>query len=129
MQIYYFSRTGRSEMVAKELAQKHNVTAKKIDDHIDWSGKAGYIKAGGKALSNKSVPIDYPSLDDDKDIYVVFPLWAGSTPPAINTFIKEIGAGKIVAIVTSKGSTLKNKYGFKEVIDLIGEDAPLPEEL
>lgn len=129
MQIYYFSRTGRSKDVAERLAEHYQVTARIIDDHKDWSGKVNYMKAGAMAMSGKSIPADYEEPDLKDDIVVVFPLWAGAMPPAVNTFVDAIGKEKIVAIVTSLGSTLAKRDGFKKVIDLVGKELILPEEI
>lgn len=130
MQIYYFSRTGRSKMVAEKLAQSYSVTAEAIDDHKDWTGKINYMKAGAMALSGKTVPVDYKKPDIADDIIVVFPLWAGAMPPAVKTFVEEVGQNRIIAVVTSLGSTLKKRDEFKKVYDLVGQkELTIPEEL
>ena len=43
MQIYYFSRTGRSKKIAEELAGRFGVTARIIDDNKNWAGKFRYL--------------------------------------------------------------------------------------
>ena len=98
MQIYYFSRTGRSKKIAEELAGRFGVTARMIDDNREWGGKINYVKAG-------------------------------AMPPGVKTFTEEVGREKITAVVTSLGSTLKNRDGFKNVIDLVGKEISAPEEL
>ena len=98
MQIYYFSRTGRSKKIAEELAGRFGVTARMIDDNREWGGKINYVKAG-------------------------------AMPPGVKTFTEEVGRENITAVVTSLGSTLKNRDGFKNVIDLVGKEISAPEEL
>jgi len=129
MQIYYFSRTGRSKEIAEDLAARYGTEVRKIDDHKDWSGKVNYMKAGAMAMSGKKIPVSYEKPDPGDDIVVVFPLWAGSMPPSISTFVEEVGGKHITAVVTSLGSTLKKRDGFKKVIDLVGNDIKAPEEL
>ena len=127
MQVYYFSRTGRSKAIAEEMASHCNTEARIIDDHRNWSGKVNYIKAGAMALSGKTIPVDYIEPDADDEIIVVFPLWAGTMPPGVKTFADKVGKEKITAVVTSLGSTMKQRDGFKKIIDLVGEDITAPD--
>lgn len=129
MQVYYFTRTGRSEAVALQIAEKYGVCAERIDDHRDWQGNAGYAKAGMMATLRRSVPADYMKPDLNDDIVVVFPLWAGTMPPAVRTFVDSVGREHTVAVVTSLGSTLKDRKGFRKVIDLVGQELTVPEHI
>ena len=129
MQLYYFSRTGRSKKIAEELAGRFGVTARMIDDNREWGGKINYVKAGAMAMGGKTIPVTYERPGKADDIVVVFPLWAGAMPPGVKTFTEEVGREKITAVVTSLGSTLKNRDGFKNVIDLVGKEISAPEEL
>lgn len=129
MQIYYFSRTGRSKDIADQLADRYGTSARKIDDHTNWDGRASYMKAGFMALFGRSLPVDYIEPDPDDDIAVVFPLWASSMPPGIRTFVENIGRERITAVVTSLGGTLKKRDGFHKVIDLPGREISAPESL
>lgn len=127
MQIYYFTRSTRSQKIAEELALKNNTTARRIDDHKNWQGKWGYIKAAVMAISGKTVKIDYQKPEAECKIVVVCPLWAGKLPPAVKAFAKEIGAARLVCVVTSLGSKLTERDGFAQVIDLVGEDISAPD--
>lgn len=129
MQIYYFSRTGRSKKIAEELANRLGVAARMIDDNKEWGGKINYMKAGAMAMSGKTIPVIYEKPEMTDDITLVFPLWAGAMPPGVKTFAQEVGQEKITAIVTSLGSTLKKRDGFKKVIDLVGKEISAPEGL
>ncbi|MEG1433316.1 MULTISPECIES: flavodoxin [Eubacterium] len=127
MQVYYFSRTGRSKAIAEQLASRYQTTARMIDDHKNWDGKVNYMKAGAMALSGKTIPVDYLEPDMTDKIIVVFPLWAGTMPPGIKSFVETVGKENITAIVTSLGSTMKQRDGFKKIIDLVGENITLPD--
>lgn len=127
MQIYYFTRTGRSKDIAEQLANRYDVVTRKIDDHKNWLGKWNYKKAAIMALFGKGVKVDYIKPDINDEIVVVFPLWAGNMPPGVKTFVNEVGKENITAIVTSLGSTLRKRNGFKKVIDLVGENICAPE--
>ena len=50
-------------------------------------------------------------------------------PPGIKTFVETVGKENITAIITSLGSTIKQREGFKNIIDLEGEDISATEEL
>lgn len=129
MQIYYFSRTGRSKVIADQLAERYQTTARMIDDHRNWMGKMNYMKAVAMALKGSGVEADYIQPDVSDEIVVVFPLWAGAMPPAVVTFVNDTHKENITAVVTSLGSTLQQRDGFKKVIDLVGENISAPETL
>lgn len=129
MQVYYFTRTGRSKKIAEELAVRHGVQAWKIDDGKSWAGASGYLKAGYMSTSKKNLPATYQKPDGDEQIICVFPVWAGTFPPAVKTFIDEIGRERVIAVPTSLGSTMKDRQGFIKVIDLVGKSIAAPEEL
>ena len=127
MQIYYFSRTGRSKAIAEQIASRYQTTARVIDDHKNWNGKVNYIKAGAMALSGKTIPVDFIEPDIADEIIVVFPLWAGTMPPGVKKFVEIVGKENVTAIITSLGSTIKQRYGFKRIIDLVGKDISVPD--
>lgn len=129
MQIYYFSRTGRSQAIAQQLAKRYHTQARLIDDHKNWDGKVNYMKAGAMAISGKGIPADYIKPDMSDDIVVVFPLWAGTMPPGVRTFVEAVGKENITAIITSLGSTMKQRDGFKKIIDLVGKEITAPDQV
>lgn len=129
MQIYFFTRSGRSEHIARQLAVRYETKVRRITDHRNWQGKINYIKAGYMSATNKSLPADYKKPDSESSIAVVFPLWAGTFPPAVKTFIDEVGRENIICVVTSLGSKLKDRQGFINVIDLVGDKIQVPTKL
>ena len=129
MQIYYFTRTERSKRIAEELAAHHSVQAQGINDGKSWDGTLGYLRAGFLSATKKSLPTTYHKPADDEPIVLVFPVWAGTFPPAVRTFTAEVGRERITAVPTSLGSTIKDRQGFAKVIDLVGSSISAPEEL
>ncbi len=125
-QIYYYTRTGRSEKLAKKLAAEHSCPLHKITDKENWDGIMGFLRGGAKASKKEYLPITYtpPTLDNDSDIILVFPVWAGGFPPAVNTFLRDLDTFKhqITLIPTSLGTKLKHRDRFKCVIDVVGKD-------
>jgi len=116
--VYFYTRTGTSEKVAKEI----DLNALKITDDKNWSGAWGFVKASFSALMKKSVPVKYQKPKNSEEIILVMPLWAEGMPPAVRTFINEVGREKIKLVVTSKGSKLRDRAGFIKVVDLVGEN-------
>lgn len=129
MQIYYFTRSGRSKQIAETLAVRYETTARLIDDHKNWQGKWGYMKAALMAMSGKTPKVEYQKPKPEEKIAVVFPLWAGKLPPAVKTFASEIGREKMICVVTSMGSKLNDRKDFAKVIDLVGNNISVPDEL
>lgn len=129
MQIYYFTRSGRSKGIAETLAARYETAARCIDDHKNWQGKVNYIKAAAAAMGRETPTVDYQAPDLAEQIAVVCPLWAGNLPPAVKTFAKEVGREKLICIVTSLGSKLADREGFAKVIDLVGAPITAPEAL
>ncbi len=129
MKIYYFTRTGKSERIAKELAEQNGSIANKIDDGKNWRGIFKFIVAGFMATKSKTLPIKYLKPETNEDIVLVFPVWASFFPPAIRTFINDIGRDKIILLPVSAGSMLKDRVGFIKIIDLVGDDAKAPKSL
>lgn len=127
MQIYYFTRTGRSKKIAETLAVRYGVTAQRIEDGKSWAGAVGFIKACLMSVGKKSLSARYPEPAAGGPIILVFPVWASTFPPAVRAFTDAVGRARITAIPTSEGSTLKDRAGFARVIDLVGKEISAPE--
>ena len=118
--LYYFTRTGNSEAIALELCKRYNCDIFEIDDHKDWHGPIGYLRAGYASMKKQTLPIEYEKPKVDDEILLCFPIWAGDFPPAIRTFLSEV-KNPISAYVSSKGSTLAQRNMFKQVFDITGD--------
>ncbi len=122
IQVFYFTRTNRSETIAKKIAEKYNADVFKISEEEEYKGALGFIKGGAKSAKKETANISYEKPSVDKTIVLVFPIWAGGFPPAINTFILQNKKENIILIPTSLISILKDRQGFKKVIDLVGKE-------
>lgn len=129
MQVYYFTRTHRSEKIARELADRYCVTANKIDDGKSWKGFFGFLRAGRMATKKMSLPAQYTTPKDGETILLSFPLWASNMPPAVRTFVNEVGRDRIICLPTSGGGTFADPKGFIRVIDLPGKNISAPKDL
>ena len=128
MQVYYFTRTGRSKKIAEELAAKQGVSARAIRDDKNWNGPIGWLKAGFYSIKRKGLPAKYEKPAEGETVAVVFPVWADGFPPAMRTFVQEVGRKNIIAVPTSLSSTLTDREGFQKVIDLAGKEISAPKE-
>ena len=126
MQVYYFTRTGRSKKVAEELAERYDTKAQEIADDVDWQGPVGYLKAGYKAFRGEDLPARYNKPAAKDELILVFPVWAGTFPPAVRGFLEREGRAKVICMPTSIGSKLKDREGFIKVIDLVGKEIETP---
>ncbi len=122
IQVYYYTRTGRSKKIAEKIAEENGAGVFPIVSEENFSGAVGFIKGGAKASKKEDAKIEYAKVDKDKTIILAFPIWAGTFPPAVNTFIKENDKGNIILVATSLKTKLKDRDGYKKVIDLIGKD-------
>lgn len=119
--VYYFSRTGDCETIAKSIAAQTNGTVSRITDDQDWGGIAGFLKGGAASLKRIVVDVNFeiPTVNNDT-IYLCFPVWANSFPPAVRAFIEKVGRENIILVPKSLGTHLKDKEGFKQVIEIVG---------
>ena len=126
MQVYYFTRTGRSKKVAEELAERYETKAQEIADDVNWQGAMGYLKAGYESFKKETRPARYNKPVADEELILVFPVWAGTFPPAVRSFLEREGREKVICMPTSIGSKLKDREGFIKVIDLVGKEIETP---
>ncbi len=131
MQVYYFTRTGKSENIANQIAQSKGITANKITDNKDWSGKLNFIKAGAAAAKKEIYPVEFEALDGSGELIVVFPMWAGTMPPAIRGFLQEVKDTKIIAVLSTAAVSLKPEEQklFEAYYEVKGKDVNAPAEL
>ena len=129
MQVYYFTRTGRSKKIAEELAERYETKAQEIADDVNWQGAMGYLKAGYESFKKETRPARYNKPTPDEELILVFPVWAGTFPPAVRSFLEREGRTKVICMPTSIGSKLKDRDGFVKVIDLVGKTITTPESI
>jgi len=120
IKVAYFTRSGTSKRVAEKISQKLSCEIYEIRDNINWKGFFGFIKGGFYSSVNKEVEISYDkSLDEADEFIVVSPLWAGGAAPAIRMFLKTKSLDKVNLFITSDGSQMKNRDGYKTTNDVI----------
>ena len=111
--VVYFSCTGVTEKIAKLIAENsdsdiYKIEAKEIytDDDLDWHVQNSRANREQNDASARPEIANQITLDDYETIYLGYPIWWGTMPKIINTFI-ETGAleGKLVIPFCTSGSS------------------------
>lgn len=106
--IVYYSRTGTTKKAAEILAKNLNADFEEIVDKKDRSGIWGYIKSCIDAIRRQLTEIVQLKKDTKKydTIIIGTPLWVGTIPPAIRTYLKNntFENKKIGVLITHGGS-------------------------
>lgn len=89
--IIYFSRSGHTEKIGKELASKIDADIEQIKDKKKRSGIIGWIKSGRDSIKKRTTSIQKLEHKPQKyDIVIVgTPVWASDVPPATRTLLKK----------------------------------------
>jgi len=98
--VIYYSYSGHTKKIAKELAAKESADIAEIKD-IKRPGKLkAYILGCFAAMRGKAWPVK--PLDADLSEYdrliLLAPIWAGNPPPAFNAMMELLPNGKTVAV-------------------------------
>ncbi len=114
--VAYFSATGTTEAVAKDLAQATGATLYEIKPEVkytaadlDWRDKTSRstLEMQDKQ-SRPAIVKDLKDADSYNVVYIGFPIWWYTAPTIINTFIETYGFdGKtVIFFATSGGSDI-----------------------
>ena len=104
--VVYYSYSGNTKRLAKELAAKESADTIEITD-VRRPGKFKAYTAGCfAAMKGKAWPIKpLPNFMSDCDRLILFsPVWAGNPPPAVFAALKLLPAGKRVDVKMVSGS-------------------------
>ena len=114
--VAYFSATGTTEAVAKDLAEVTGATLYEIKPEVrytaadlDWRDKTSRSSVEMQdRTSRPAIVKDLADADSYDVIYIGFPVWWYTAPTLINTFIEAYGfQGKtVIFFATSGGSTI-----------------------
>ncbi len=89
--IIYFSRSGHTEKIGKELAERLDADLESIKDKKKREGIIGWIKSGRDSLKKKTTSIEkVKHKPKNYDVILIgTPVWAGNVPPATRTLLKK----------------------------------------
>lgn len=111
--VIYYTRTGKTEIVAKEIAKEFNSKLRKLKEKDNRKGFFGYMKAGLDTLKNKKVELINPEYNLNYDIiFIGTPTWGWRPTPAIMTYFDncDFKNKKIIlfsTFVSSPGDSVK----------------------
>ena len=106
--VVYYSMTGNTERVARDIAARLGADLEKIDDKKNRRGFVGHIGAALDSLRERPAQIaDLHRLPDEYALTIVgTPVWAGRMTPAVRAYLRTIhGRVNEVAFFTTSGST------------------------
>ena len=112
--VAYFSATGTTEAVAKNLAEVTGATLYEIKPEVkysakdlDWTDRTS--RSSVEMTDKSSRPAFVKDLEDADSydrIFIGFPIWWYTAPTIINSFIEEYGfEGKTVIFFATSGSS------------------------
>ena len=114
--VAYFSATGTTEAVAKDLASVTGGTLYEIKpevkytkEDLDWTVKTSRSTVEMQDRNSRPAIIkDLKDADSYDTVYIGFPVWWYTAPTIINTFIEAYGfKGKtVIFFATSGGSSI-----------------------
>jgi hypothetical protein len=123
MKVIYYSCSGNSEKISKYIAEKKNGEVLKLETKKD--GKTPGIIMMIKSLRKKNIKLINnfkQEIKDEKTIYVVTPIWAGSLSAPVRTFLNEnnFESKKVTLITVQSDPDLKgSEEVLKEMTDII----------
>lgn len=123
--VAYFSATGTTEAVARDLAEVTGATLYEIKPEVrytaadlDWRDKTSRSSVEMQDRSSRPAIVkDLKDAGSYDRIYIGFPVWWYTAPTIINTFIETYGfKGKtVIFFATSGGSSIdKANADFKD---------------
>ena len=103
--IIYFSKDGNTKKGAELLAEHLNISQIfSLIEKKKHKGLIGFVINGYKASKKASTKIDTSFLEQLKEIpyiYLMTPIWAASSTPAVNSFLDSADlSGKVITIIT-----------------------------
>lgn len=103
--IFYYSWGGKTKRCAEMTAALLNGALTEIKERtLRKKSIFGFLKSGYEAAKQKPSEIEaLPAVSGDR-IILAFPIWAGKTPPAINTTLKTLDfTNRQVTVIMTMG--------------------------
>ncbi|MBR1543824.1 MAG: NAD(P)H-dependent oxidoreductase [Muribaculaceae bacterium] len=119
--VAYFSATGTTEKVAKQIADLAGADLYQItpvqpytEADLDWHVETSRSSLEMKDKSSRpEIKKDLKSVEEYDIIYVGFPIWWYTAPTIINTFMEsmDFNGKTVIPFATSGGSTIDKAAG------------------
>lgn len=123
--VIYYSRTGTTQRLAQQIAERLHADLEKIVDTTDRSGAMGYLSGGHDAMQRKMTKIaEITHRPENYDLIILAtPVWAWTVTPAMRTFVvKNREKFKKIGLVLTRGNSDVMKI-FKEFEEMCGKKA------
>lgn len=104
--VIYYTLTGKSDSIAKEIAQKENARLLELKEKKKSSMLKAFIFGAYKAMKQKKADLqDFDiNLKEFEKIIFVMPVWASMPAPAYNNIMEIMPSGKQIEIYLSSAS-------------------------
>lgn len=114
----YYSRTGATEKLMREIAQELQCEIVKLDDGVDRSGLKGWLRSGMQAMSRRLPPVKPLKTALPLGVYdlviIGTPVWAGRCSAPVRSFLMQHGEElRRTAYVITRSSDVR----YEEVFD------------
>lgn len=114
----YYSRTGATEKLMKEIASELKCELVKLDDGVDRSGLGGWLRSGMQAMARRLPAVKPVKTAFPLGIYdlviVGTPVWAGRCSAPVRSFLTQYGEElRRTAYVITRSSDIR----YEEVFD------------
>lgn len=115
--VAYFSATGKTEAVAKQLAKEHHAELFEIEPKNAYTEEdLDYHNSQSRSSKEMNDSQSHPTLKQKKElamydtIYIGFPIWWNQAPRIINTFIEQakLKGKSVIPFATSGSSSIEN---------------------
>lgn len=118
--VTYYSRTGKTRMVAKKLAELLDADLERIEDAKDRRGIRGWISGGKDALfQNETELRNTPEISERQLVVIGTPVWCGSPAPAVRAFIESTDFSNVRIAIFCTHDGGGGKGCFRKLDDLL----------
>lgn len=114
----YYSRTGATEKLMREIAQELKCEIVKLDDGVNRVGVRGWLRSGMQAMARRVPPVKPVKTAFPLDVYdlviIGTPVWAGRCSAPVRSFLIQHGEElRKTAYVITRSSDVR----YEEVFD------------
>jgi flavodoxin len=121
--VVYFSRSGHTQQMAREIAQKCGADLEEIREQDAREGVWGYMRSGWQVLSRAEPPVQPTAKDPAAYDTVVIgtPIWISHPAPPVRTWVRHNAPRfKNVAFFCTEGGS-GDSNAFAELSELCGK--------
>lgn len=116
----YYSRTGHTERVMREIAAALDCEVLRVRDRVDRAGVAGWLRCGLDAMRKRTHPVNRLHMEhrlSEYDLVILgTPVWAGRCSAVMRGFLKRRGLElQDVALVLTHASEEPYRAVFDQI--------------